>query len=128
MTRKRLGIVFLLCFGFCALASIFFCFLLFERKPEVAQKLQVSTDGAAYLKAFGKKTFAQLHDLDEKPISITATEEDLNSIIALASRGISRLAGKATITDQQLTAIDERMTTLNALETRVRELVKKHDV
>lgn len=29
--------------------------------------------------------------------------------------------------DQQLAAIDERMTALNALETRVRELVKNHD-
>lgn len=78
--------------------------LILEKKPAVQETEIINTERAALAKNLAKRTLRGIIRQDHASISISASEEDLNSLMAVAARGIKRLEGRVNITQSGLYA------------------------
>jgi hypothetical protein len=72
-------------------------FLALEREPVVTSVQTVNTDDAVRARALIKKVIRDLLNSGDQPLTISATEDDLNGIFALTHRSVSRIAGYVRI-------------------------------
>jgi hypothetical protein len=73
--------------------------LTLEKTPAVARTELIDSAKAARARDFAKRSVKELIKQDgSRTLFISATEEDLNSLMAVMSRGMSRLQGRVNIT------------------------------
>ncbi len=75
-------------------------FLALEREPVVTSVQTVNTDDAVRSRAFIKKVIRDLLNSRDKPLTISATEDDLNGIFAFTHRSVSRITGYVRISPE----------------------------
>ncbi len=77
-----------------------------ERKPTVSKTARINTESAVRAKTLVQRSLTKLFDQKSSSsvISISASEDDLNSLMALMARGIARLKGHIQISQDGLDA------------------------
>ncbi len=75
-------------------------FLALERKPVVTSIQTVNTDDAVRARTLIKKVIRDLLNSRDKPLTISATEDDLNGIFTFAHRSVSRITGYVRISPE----------------------------
>ncbi len=93
----RWGRYLLLAILMLPLAVVFLAYRASENQPLVIESHPLDTDAAVRLKKLAQEIKHKVLSTDEIA-SITITQKDINGLIALATRGISRLHGHANIT------------------------------
>ncbi len=83
------------------LSPVIFAFLLFEEAPVVSSQKLVEVEDASRAKKTIKKILTSLRR-PSASASISITENDLNAIMAFASRGVKKFSGHAEITSRGL--------------------------
>lgn len=81
---------------------IFFVFLVLERVPMVSDVEVMNTDNAVKTRAFAKQVLQQFLQENDRPILISATEDELNDAFAIAHRSVRRARARAVISAQGL--------------------------
>ncbi len=99
MLRKLFLFVLLL----AILAPVYLFSQVFESQPLVIQTTTPDAEDARKTKALIKRTLRLLETRQQA--TLTASEADLNAVIAFLDRGISRLSGQFRVTDQGLDGI-----------------------
>jgi len=95
---------FLLLFLLIAVPS-FLVFMTFEDTPAVYKTEIINTERAVHAKDFARKTLkALLRWRGDASHSICASEEDLNSLMAVMARGMKPFEGHVTVTQKELYA------------------------
>ena len=73
--------------------------------PAIQETALINTKRAVHAKAIVKRFLIKLLNLDDADsISISASEEDLNSLMSFMARSITRLEGRINVTSQGLDA------------------------
>ena len=77
----------------------------FEKTPAVKETEVIDTDSAIRARALAEETIRELlkHG-STATVSVSASEDDLNSLMAFVARAITRLEGHASVTQQGLEA------------------------
>ncbi len=83
------------------LSPVIFAFLIFEETPAVSSQKLVEVEDASRAKKTIKKILSSLRR-PSASASISTTENDLNAIMAFASRGVKKFSGHAEITSRGL--------------------------
>ncbi|MEC4678241.1 MAG: hypothetical protein VST69_05750 [Nitrospirota bacterium] len=81
---------------------IVFVFLVLERVPMVSDVEVMNTDNAVKTRAFAKQVLQQFLQENDRPILISATEDELNGAFSIAHRSVRRARGRAVISAQGL--------------------------
>ncbi len=76
--------------------------LIVERVPVAADVSTMNTDNAVKTRALAKQVLRELLNENDRPITISVTEDELNGVFAIAHRAIPRTTGWAEISDAQL--------------------------
>ena len=102
---------------------------------DVQTDLETLAKQCDLIRDLAEEQATRLDHLEARLASAEAATKQVGAELAAQLGELERLLGGAAIPqalknlcDQQLVAIDERMTALHSLETRVRELVKNHEV
>ena len=75
--------------------------LTFEKSPIVSETRIADVQDATRVRTLAKNTFKILFQSTDTT-SISASEDDLNAVLAFMARGVSRFAGRANITPKEL--------------------------
>lgn len=103
--RRLFRLLFLLVLSMTVVVPSVLIFLTFEKKPAVQKTELTDTDRAARAKDLAQRSLKELIKQDDAtPISISASEDDLNSLMAILVRGIPRLQGRINIKQSGLDA------------------------
>ncbi len=81
---------------------VLFVLFVVERVPMVSDVDVMNTDNAVKTRAFAKQVLQQLLQENDRPIFISATEEEVNGAFAIAHRSVRRVRGRAVISDYGL--------------------------
>ncbi len=100
---KRIILFFLLT-GFILFVLFPAAFLLIalEDHPAVLNVRRVNSDRAVGTRLFVKRVIEDLRTESHKPLTLSATEDDLNGLFAFGHRSISRISGEASISARGL--------------------------
>ena len=80
--------------------------LTLEKSPAVLQTEQMSTEKAVHIQNLVMRTAKDLLRRNgAAPITVYASEQDLNNLMVLVSRGVTRLRGKVRIQPEELSAV-----------------------
>lgn len=78
--------------------------LTLEKTPAVASTEIIDSLKASRAREFARRSIKELIKQDASHIFISASEDDLNSLMAVMARGMSRMQGRVNITGQRLHA------------------------
>ncbi len=102
---RRFRFLFLLFFFILIVIPSVVILLSLEKNPSVHKTSPIDTDKASRAKNFSRKTFYLLsRNTGTEDISISASEEDINSLMAVMASGINRVGGHVEITGKGLHA------------------------
>ena len=104
-SRRLLRLLFLLIVLMMVVVPSVLIFLTFEKKPAVEKSELIDTDKATRAKELAERSLKEIIKQDDAAfVSISASEDDLNSLMAILARGIPRLQGRINITQSGLNA------------------------
>jgi len=77
-------------------------YLALEREPTVSSVKTINTDDAIRVQALGNKFINDLMNGGNQPLTLSVTEDDLNSMFSLTNRSVSRVNGLVLISPKLL--------------------------
>lgn len=101
---RRFRLLFLLFFFFLIFIPSIIVLATLENTPAVYKTDFIDPDKAARAKDFTRRSLKQILNSGAEDISMLASEEDLNSIMAVMARGINRMDGRIEIAHESLHA------------------------
>lgn len=87
---------------FFVVVPLLFIFFAIEHSPAVVDVKTMNIDDAVRTRSFVRKAVRILLKNNDRPVAISATEDDLNGIFAIAHRSSKRIAGRTVISPQEL--------------------------
>ncbi|MFQ5963167.1 MAG: hypothetical protein ACE5KZ_02675 [Candidatus Scalinduaceae bacterium] len=74
--------------------------LVLERKPVVTSVQTINTDDAVRTRALVKKLIRDLQNSKDQPLTISATEDDINGVFSFTHRSVPGITGNVLITPE----------------------------
>jgi len=100
--KRYILISLLVIFMLLITSSVLIVYLALEREPTVSSVKTINTDDAIRVQALGNKFINDLMNGGNQPLTLSVTEDDLNSIFSLTNRSVSRVNGLVLISPKLL--------------------------